>query len=130
MSETNRFQRALWVVALFFIALCFLVSALMPHHRDVGHGLVLGTIVSCLNVFHMSFKTRKVLDAAAGESRKKVFGTGFIFRAATSILALVLALEFPWYFNEIAVAASLVSGHLALLVIAIIFSLREDQKHH
>ncbi|MFB5759916.1 ATP synthase subunit I [Paenibacillus medicaginis] len=128
MSEMARFQRVLWVVALFFMALCFLVAALMPHHRDVAHGLVLGTVVSCLNVLYMSYKVGKVASAAAGESGKKVVGIGFGVRVATSILAMVLALEFPSYFHEIAVAASLVFGQLLLLVIGIILALLEDKQ--
>jgi ATP synthase protein I len=129
MSEMARFQRVLWVVALFFMALCFLVAALMPHHRDVAHGLVLGTVVSCLNVLYMSYKVGKVASAAAGEGgNKRMVGLGFGVRVATSILAMVLALEFPAYFHEIAVAASLVFGQLLLLVIGIIFALLEDKQ--
>ncbi|MDP4096096.1 ATP synthase subunit I [Paenibacillus sp. P96] len=128
MSEMARFQRVLWIVAFFFMALCFLLAALMPHHRDVGHGLVLGTVVSCLNVLYMSYKVRKVASAAAGEGGKRIMGLGFGVRVATSILAMVLALEFPSYFHEIAVAASLVFGQLLLLVIGIILALQEDKQ--
>jgi ATP synthase protein I len=38
---------------------------------------------------------------------------------------MVLALEFPAYFHEIAVAASLVTGQFLLLFIGIIFALQE-----
>ncbi len=61
----------------------------------------------------------------AGEGKKKRVGIGFGVRVATSILAVVLAIEFPAYFHEIAVMASLVTGQFLLLIIGIIFALQE-----
>ncbi|WDM21686.1 ATP synthase subunit I [Paenibacillus polymyxa] len=125
MNEMTRMQKMLWIVAFGIMALCFLVSAFMPQHRDIAHGIILGTGVSCLNVLHMAYKIRQVASAAAGERKKRVFGIGFGVRLGTSILAVVLAIEFPAYFHEIAVMASLVTGQFLLLIIGIIFALQE-----
>ncbi|MET3207132.1 UNVERIFIED_CONTAM: ATP synthase protein I [Paenibacillus sp. PvR008] len=125
MNKMTQMQRMLWIVALFIMALCFLVSVFMPQHRDIAHGLVLGTGVSCLNVLYMAYKIRQVASAAAAEGKKRAMGIGFGVRIATSILAMGLALKFPAYFHEIAVAASLVTGQFLLLFIGIIFALQE-----
>ncbi|MDO7906519.1 ATP synthase subunit I [Paenibacillus sp. JX-17] len=126
MSEMIKLQRVLLMVALIFMALCFLVSAFLPHHRAVAHGLVLGSAVSCLNVLHLAYKVRKIADAAAGQGDGKRAGLGLGFRLATSILALIPALEWPAYFSEIAVAASLVSSNFFLVFIGAIIAMRES----
>lgn len=56
MNEMTRMQKMLWIVALGIMALCFLVSAFMPQHRDIAHGIILGTGVSCLNVLYIPTK--------------------------------------------------------------------------
>lgn len=125
MNEMTRMQKKLWIVALIIMALCFLVFAFMSQHRDIAHGIILGTGVSCLNVLYMAYKVRQVANAAVGEKKKRVVGIGFGVRLGTSILAVVLAIKFPAYFHELAVMASLAIGQFLLLIIGIIFTLQE-----
>ncbi|WP_223066001.1 ATP synthase subunit I [Paenibacillus caui] len=130
-NELSKYRIVVVRVVLGLVAFCLLVSAALPTHRAIAHGLILGSIVSCINVLHMAYKVRQLLETAAaagtGERRRKRYGLGFGFRLATSILAVVLPLEFPHYFSEIAVMASLVFAQFLLLILGIIYSLKEER---
>lgn len=131
MNELSKYRISLLRVVLIFAALCLLVSAFLPQHRAIAHGLILGSIVSCINVLHMAYKVRLIAEAAAaaaeGRPGRKRVGLGFGFRLATSILAMILPLEFPHYFNEIAVMASLVFAQFLLQILGTIFSIKEER---
>ncbi|MDT3428053.1 ATP synthase protein I [Paenibacillus forsythiae] len=125
MNETSKMNKLMIMTIMGIIAVCFIIAEIMPHRRTVFHGVVLGAFVSCLNVLHMAYKVRKISIAAAGGSKKRVT-LGFSFRIATSILAIVLALEFPHYFNDIAVCASLAAGQFVLFIVGFVMVLNED----
>ncbi|AWB46279.1 hypothetical protein DCC85_20330 [Paenibacillus sp. CAA11] len=127
MNELSKYRIVVVRVVLFFAAFCLVISAALPTHRPIAHGLILGSFVSCLNVLHMAYKVRKITNAAAGKG-KAGRGIGFGTRLATSICAILLPLEYPHYFNEVAVMASLVFAQFLLLILGIIYSLREERK--
>lgn len=125
MNEVNKLNKLLIWTIIGTIVACFIIAELMPHRRTVFHGIVLGASVSCINVIYMAYKVRNIAKAAAGEIKKRA-SLGFGVRIATSILAIVLALEYPQYFHELAVCASLVAGQFMLYIIAFIMVLNED----
>lgn len=131
MNELSKYRIMLIRVVLFFVALCLVFSVVLPAHRAIAHGLILGSIVSCLNVLHMAYKVGKITEAAVavaeGTKLTKRVGIGFGFRLATSIVAVIIPLEFPHYFSEIAVMASLVFAHFMLQILGIIFSIKEEK---
>ncbi|MNC13310.1 ATP synthase I chain [compost metagenome] len=125
MNDTSKLNKLMFMTIMVIIAVCFIIAEIMPHRRTVFHGVVLGASVSCLNVLYMAYKVRKITNAAAGGSKKGAT-LGFGVRVATSILAIVLALEYPHYFNELAVCASLVAGQFMLFIVGFIMVLNED----
>lgn len=131
MNELAKYRIMVVRIVLVFVALCLLISALLPDHRAIAHGLILGSIVSCINIIHMAYKVRLIIEAAVsaaeGKGIKKRAGLGFGFRLATSIIAIVIPLEFPHYFSELAVLASLVFAHFLLQILGIIFSVKEER---
>ncbi|ANS76148.1 ATP synthase I [Paenibacillus yonginensis] len=131
MNELTKYRVLVVRIVLIFAALCLLISVILPEHRAIAHGLILGSIVSCINVIHMAYKVRLIIEAAVlaaeGKGTKRRVGLGFGFRLATSILAIVIPLEFPHYFSELAVLASLVFAHFLLQILGIIFSIKEER---
>lgn len=106
------------------IAVCLVIAELVPGHRAVFYGVILGSSVSCLNVLHTGYRVRRVTQNVT-EGRKGS-GFGFGVRIATSVLAVVLALKFPRYFDEIAVCASLVVGQFLLFIISFALVLKKE----
>ncbi|OKP98486.1 ATP synthase subunit I [Paenibacillus sp. P46E] len=125
MDDSRKLNKLLTYTVLGIIVVCLIIAELMPHRRTVFHGIVLGASVSCLNVLYMAYKIKNIANAAAG-NRKGRATLGFGVRVASSILAIVLALEYPHYFNEIAVCASLAAGQFTLFIIGFILVLNDD----
>ncbi|AHV99391.1 ATP synthase subunit I [Paenibacillus sabinae] len=124
MNDTLRLNRLLFAVIMAIIAVCLVIAELMPLHRAVYYGVILGAAVSCLNVMHAGYRvlrvTRNVTEGRKGS------GFGFGVRIASSILAIMLALKFPDTFNEIAVCASLVIGQFLLFIISFVLVLKNE----
>ncbi|WP_025688630.1 ATP synthase subunit I [Paenibacillus zanthoxyli] len=128
MNDAARMNKLMLMSIAGIIVVCAIIAELMPHRRTVLHGIVLGASVSCLNVFYMAYKVKGIAKSASGESKARAT-LGFGWRIATSILAVVLALEFPHYFNEIAVCASLATGYFVLPIVGFILLQIEERKH-
>ncbi|OKP78136.1 hypothetical protein A3844_15185 [Paenibacillus helianthi] len=128
MTDPSKMNKLMLFSIAGIVIACLVIAEIMPHRRTVFHGVVLGASVSCFNIFYMARKIMNIAKSASGE-RKGRATLGFGFRIATSILAIVLAIEYPHYFNEIAVCASLVTGYFILPIIGFIMVLNED-KHH
>lgn len=124
MNDISKLNKIMFVTIMAIIAVCFIIAELMPHRRTIFHGTVLGASVSCINVLYMGYKINNIGKSAAGQ-RKGRATLGFGVRVATSILAIVLALEYPHYFSEIAVCASLVVGQLMTPIIGFIMVMNE-----
>ena len=129
MNELSKYQLIVIRVVLFFAAFCLLISVFLPAYRLVANGLILGSAVSCFNVLYMARKIRRVADMAATvmQEKRKRIGLGFGMRLLTSIVAIIIALKFPQYFNKVAVAASLVFAQFLLQIIGTVFSLGQSQ---
>ncbi|MFD1776742.1 ATP synthase subunit I [Paenibacillus rhizophilus] len=123
MSDTFKLNRLLLATMMGMIAVCLVIAELLPHHRTVFYGVMLGSAVSCLNVLHTGYRVSRVTRNLT-EGRKGA-GFGFGVRIATSILAIMLALKFPHLFNEIAVCASLVIGQFLVLIISAVLMLKK-----
>ncbi|GAB6991291.1 ATP synthase subunit I [Paenibacillus pini] len=124
MSELSKYQKVLVIVTLCFLALCLLVSVILPAHRDILFGVVLGSAVSCINAFYLGMKVKQVSASAAGESQKRA-SLGFLSRAALSLLAVMIAYKNPAYLNMVAVAGSLLVAPVLLIIIGIRLSRKE-----
>ncbi|KAA8998025.1 hypothetical protein F4V43_17385 [Paenibacillus spiritus] len=125
MDDSAKLTRLLTMSIAGIAVICLLVAELMPHRRTVFHGVVLGATVSCLNVLYMGFKIKQIANAAAGGGKRASLGFGV--RIATSILAILLPLEYPHYFNEVAVCASLVAGQFTIFIVGFITVFNEDR---
>lgn len=110
-----------------FLALCFLSVAILPDYRSIAFGLIVGSAVSFVNTKYLARKVQKMTDEAASGTGKRFKGLGFAQRAAFSIGAVILAVEFPHVFEIHALAGSLVFAPFALVVIGFILSRREKK---
>ncbi|MNU86012.1 ATP synthase I chain [compost metagenome] len=126
MNELTKYRRVLTMLTLYFLALCLLVAAFLPSYRSVALGLILGSSVSFINILYLGYKVKKVTEAVASNKAGNRSGMGFGVRAALSILAVMLALKAPGYFNVIAVAGSLVLAQFLILFIGFRFSRKEN----
>lgn len=127
MNDESKINRLMFLTIMGIVAACLIIAELMPHRRTIFHGVVLGAIVSCINIFYMAHKIKGIAKSASGESKKRA-SLGFGVRICFSILAVVLALEYPHYFSEIAVLASLMTGYFVLPIVGFVLLMLENRK--
>lgn len=85
-------------LALFFMAFCLLVWALMPGLRIYAAGALLGVAASWVNALLLRRRIEWVARQAASGDRRRM-GLGLIGRAATVLLAAMTAYRFPDMFH-------------------------------
>ncbi len=126
MSELPKYMRWLTRVTYTVLAIGAGWMLIAPHHHPVLLGIVFGISISCMSAYYLGYRVRTITDAAA-EGRKFRGGLGFSWRAIAAVLAVVVAIEFPYEVNLQALLACLVVAPFILLVFGIFFNLRESK---
>lgn len=124
MNEIPSYIYWLTRTTFVFLALCFLAVAFLPQSRPIAFGMIVGSAVSYINTKYLAKKVSMMTEAAA-TGRRGPKGLGFAQRAAISIGAVVLAIEFPHLFEIHALAGSLVFAPFVLIVIGYFLSRHE-----
>lgn len=103
-----------YLVILLFV---FLIGGMTPY-SDIFLGLALGTSVSMINLIVTAKKVNQIGEVASNSSNNntKPLFSGMITRFALSILAVLIALEYPQYFNIISVILGLVIAQFIAIV--------------
>lgn len=82
-----------------FLLIIFAVGTLTPLSK-IFLGLVIGTIVSLINTILTAWKINIIGGVAASSpSQSKRASVGMLSRMALSVLAMLIAMEYPDYFN-------------------------------
>jgi ATP synthase protein I len=78
---------------LFILSATLVLWAFWIDLRPYFAGFILGGAVSLLNSHYTAWKIKQLGDLALKQSNKKRVNLGFITRASTSLLAVLLALK-------------------------------------
>lgn len=110
-------------IAIFFLSFCFMGWAIAPNERELFAGLILGTLVSLINARYLAWKIEQLTQAILDKSGRKI-NMGFITRAATALLAVVVAYRFQEHVALSTTIAGLFFVQLATLLLGIISNIK------
>lgn len=110
---------------LFLLAILVIGVSVAPN-KQFFLGLLLGSIVSTFNLWFLQQKVRK-FGKAITEGKSPV-SLGTFTRMVTSVLAVVIALEFKDLFHMYATVLGLVSSYLVLFVDSFIRAIVDSNK--
>jgi ATP synthase protein I len=115
MDEFSSHLRKTSQICLIIIVVCIALWVFIADWRQYFAGFVLGTAVSLLNAYYTAWKIRQLSDVALQASehqpRKKV-NLGFLTRASTSLLAVLVSIKAA----DIAFSTTLASLFIAQIV--------------
>lgn len=97
----------------FFLVLCFL-GWIFTKYDSVFLGLILGTSISMINLRLLVKKVDKFGEAAS--KGEKIKSLGFMYRILTSIIAVIIAMEFPHDFHLISVIIGLMTSYMVIMI--------------
>ncbi|MCZ8514820.1 ATP synthase subunit I [Paenibacillus filicis] len=123
MDDFSGHLKTVQRIAIFFLSFCFMGWALAVNARPLFAGLILGTAVSWMNARYLAWKIGQLTTAVLEKSGRKI-NMGFITRAATSLLAVVIAYRFQEHVALSTTLAGLFFVQLATLLLGIFSNLR------
>lgn len=109
-------------VVLFAVGLVLL--GVWPEYRSYTAGLLLGMLVSYVNVVYMGMKTRQLSELVV-QGEKKRFNAGFLTRASLAVLAVM----FAYKSNQVELVTTIIGlfyGHAALFAAAAVAFFRKS----
>lgn len=107
----------------FIILFIFLLGVFTPYYQFFA-GLLIGGAVSLLNTYYTARKINRMGEIASqlGEDfQGRYMSTGMSTRVATSVLIVLLAMQFPEYFNLYTTIFGLFIAQLISVVDSIIY---------
>lgn len=110
---------------LFLLAILVIGVGVTPY-KQIFQGLLLGSAVSTFNLWFLQHKVKKFGKAITGGKSSVSLGT--FTRMLTSILAVVIALQYEELFHLYAVIIGLASSYLIMLVDSFIRAIIEANK--
>lgn len=127
MDDLSGHLRTVTRITFFFLSVCFIGWALLPEHKPLFGGLILGAVASLANAFHLSWKVRQVGSYAAAGIKKRN-NLGFLTRACIGLLAAVLADRY-FSFSLYGTVAGLFVAQLATLILGFIAKRNSAVRH-
>ncbi|WP_248929367.1 ATP synthase subunit I [Paenibacillus hamazuiensis] len=124
MDDFSAHLKTVQRMAFFFLSFCFMGWALVPQHRPYMAGLILGTCVSMINARYLAWKIEQLTKAVMEKSNRKI-NMGFITRASTSLLAILVCYRFQQQFAFSTTLAGLFFAQLATLLLGIISNFKQ-----
>jgi len=106
----------------FILLFIFLIGVFTPYYQ-VFAGLVIGGAVSLINMLYTARKVDKLGEVAVkiGEDEKPRYAsTGMLTRIALSVLVVLVAMQFPEYFNIYSTIIGLFVAQLVTVVDSIL----------
>lgn len=106
-------------VTLYVLLVCLLTWVLFPPLKPYAAGLILGTSISLINARYMAWKIEQLGKAAVDKTNKRI-NLGFATRAATALLAVVIAFRYKEQVSFSTTLAGLFFVQLIALVLGMI----------
>lgn len=98
---------------LYLLAVLFLGAGFTPYPR-IFLGLILGTAVSFYNLWLLQRKVKYLGKAVLNQT--KMGGLGTLSRIASSVLAVIIALQFEEHFHLYSVVIGLATSYLIMMI--------------
>ncbi|AGE23950.1 MULTISPECIES: ATP synthase subunit I [Geobacillus] len=98
---------------LYLLAIYTLGFGFTPY-KTVFLSLILGTSISLLMVWNLTWKIEKFGQAVA--ARKKVRTLGTLSRLALAALAAVIVLTYPQYFHIVPTVLGLMTSYIVIII--------------
>ncbi|GIP35545.1 ATP synthase subunit I [Paenibacillus sp. J2TS4] len=125
MNDLTAYMKTVFRAALFFLAACLLLWALIPQVKPYAAGLVLGTVISLINARLLGYKIQVVTKLVLENTGKRV-NLGFISRACMVLIGTMICVKFP-QFDLISMVIGLFFVPLVTLLMGI-FSIFKTNK--
>lgn len=125
MNEYDKMVKDQRKWMLILLAILVIGVGIIPS-KQILLGLLLGTSVSTFNIWFLQSKVKKFGKAITGG--KSVVSLGTFTRMLTSVLAVVIALQYEELFHLYAVIIGLASSYLIMLVDSFIRAIIEANK--
>ena len=117
----NRSIRVFWSYAAYILAVFVLGWGFTPY-KDVFSGLILGTMISFINISLLYVKVNRVGKAVI--EGKKVRTLGMFSRFALAGLAVFIVMTYPDTFNLVSVVIGLMAAYIIIIIDYIIATLQ------
>lgn len=90
MNDLAGFLKTISRSSMVLFAVGVVLWGALPSYRPYMSGLLLGMLVSYINVLYLGMKTRQLGELAILRERKR-FNLGFLTRASLAVLAVMFA---------------------------------------
>ncbi len=95
MDEFSAHLHRVTRITLFLLAGLLMLWVFLIDYRPYFAGFIFGGAVSLLNSHYTAWKIRQLAELALQEGTRKRVNLGFITRASTSLIAVVVAVQTP-----------------------------------
>jgi len=126
MDDLSARLKTVTRLTFFFLSACFLAWFFFPAQQAWWGGLVIGTIASLVNAWHLGWKVIQMGANAASRGTKRVT-LGFFTRSCIGLLAIVASTR-AFTFEPAATVMGLFVAQLATLVIGFISRDKENAR--
>jgi len=118
MLRANPMRRYLSYCA--YLLAIFVLGWGFTAYQDVFLGLILGTVVSFLNIFFLQYRVQRA--GAAAMEGKKVRSIGTAQRFALAGLAVFIVFQFPDVFHLFSMIIGLMTGYIIIFIDSLLTS--------
>jgi ATP synthase protein I len=124
MSDLAGFLKTISRSSMVLFAVGVVLWGALPSYRPYISGLLLGMLVSYVNVLYLGMKTRQLGELVAQGERKR-FNLGFFTRASLAVLAVMFAFKSE-HVELVTTIIGLFYGQAALFVTAAVAFFRKS----
>jgi ATP synthase protein I len=124
MSDLAGFLKTISRSSMVLFAVGVVLWGALPSYRPYISGLLLGMLVSYVNVLYLGMKTRQLGELVAQGERKR-FNLGFLTRASLAVLAVMFAFKSE-HVELVTTIIGLFYGQAALFVTAAVAFFRKS----
>jgi ATP synthase protein I len=123
MNDLAGFLKMISRSSMVLFAVGVVLWGALPSYRPYISGLLLGMLVSYVNVLYLGMKTRQLGELATQVERKR-FNLGFLTRASLAVLAVMFAFKSE-HVELVTTIIGLFYGQAALFITAAVAFLRK-----
>lgn len=104
MDDLNSIVTAVSRITLLMLSALFLGWALLPEHRPLCNGLILGLAAGLVYVRFLSSKVRGLTSLVVGQEKKR-YSFGFVTRICLVLITIMIAAKF----EQVSITGAIIS---------------------
>nr|WP_295973226.1 ATP synthase subunit I [uncultured Bacillus sp.] len=101
---------------IYFLLAILVLGWGFTDYQTIFLGLILGTVISLFNLWHLARRTEKFGEAVSKGKGGKKRSLGMFTRMAAAILGVIIAMEFPEYFHVLSVVFGLMAAYIVIMI--------------